>query len=59
MKIVREVYDFITGGSIAAPIGLICAIVLALLLPEESWRPFAFAAALGLTLVASTFEKPT
>jgi len=59
MNIAREIYDFITGGSIAAPVGLVCAIVLALLLPDESWRPVVFAAVIGLTLVASTFEKPT
>ena len=27
--------------------------------PVEPWRPIAFAAAVGLTLVAATYEKPT
>ncbi|HEY5257493.1 MAG TPA: hypothetical protein VIJ12_03865 [Candidatus Baltobacteraceae bacterium] len=61
MKALREVYEFITGGSIAAPIGLFCAIVAALLtapLPPGA-RAALFLAILLLTFVAATFERVT
>lgn len=55
MRIIREVYDFITGGSIAAPVGLLCAIGAALAL--TAWRAEVFSAILVLTFIASTAEK--
>lgn len=57
MRVLREIYDFITGGSIAAPIGLACALGAALLLPH--WRAEAFSIIVLLSLVASTLERPT
>jgi hypothetical protein len=53
---VREIYDFITGGSVAGPIGLACAIVAGVALHE--WRAEVFTAILVLTFAASTLEKP-
>jgi hypothetical protein len=58
VKIVREIYDFVTGGSIAAPIGLTTAIIVALLVQPTSLRVPVFVATIGLTFVASVFEKP-
>lgn len=57
MKILREIYDFVTGGSIAAPIGVACAIAAALFLPV--WRAPAFVTLVALAFVASVFERPT
>lgn len=56
MRALREVYDFITGGSLAAPIGLACAIVAALLIPGA--REAVFVAVIAATLVASALETP-
>jgi hypothetical protein len=53
---VRNVYDFITGGSVVAPIGLALAIVAALVLPSA--REAVFVTIVAGTLVASAFEKP-
>ena len=61
MKALREVYEFITGGSIAAPIGVFCAIVAALLASsaQPGARAALFLAILLLTFVAATFERVT
>jgi hypothetical protein len=59
VKALRSVYDFITGGSIAAPVGLALAIGGALLT-----RPLGAAVQAGVLLgmllaafVASTIER--
>jgi hypothetical protein len=57
MRVVTEVYDFITGGSIVTPIGVACAIAAAFLLP--AYRAESFVAIVALTFVASTFETPS
>ena len=51
MKVLREVYDFITGGSIAAPIGLIVAILAA------RFGVVPFFVILLAAFAASTFER--
>ena len=56
MRVVTEVYDFITGGSLVTPVGVACAIAAAFLLP--AFRAEAFVAIVALTFVASTFETP-
>lgn len=56
MRVVHEIYDFITGGSIVTPVGVACAIAAAFLLP--AMRPELFVAIVALTFVAATFEKP-
>ncbi len=57
MRVLRRIYDFITGGSIAAPIGLACAVAGSLLLPAI--RTPVFLTCIGAALVASVFERPT
>ena len=57
MNALREIYDFITGGSIVAPVGLACAIVATAF--AHAYRAEVLSAILVLTFVASTFEKPT
>ena len=57
MNALREIYDFITGGSVAAPIGLACAIAAATLVPD--YRGETLSAILVLTFIASAYEKPT
>lgn len=56
MHVLREIYDFITGGSIVAPAGLACAVIAALTL--HAHRAEAFTAIVVVTFVASVFEKP-
>ncbi|MEO9170450.1 MAG: hypothetical protein ABI282_05185 [Candidatus Baltobacteraceae bacterium] len=56
MRVLREIYDFITGGSIAAPVGLACAVIAAVAL--HAWRAEVFSAIVVLTFIASTLEKP-
>ena len=56
MNVLREIYDFVTGGSIAAPIALACAIIAAALL--RAYRGEALVGILFLGFVASTLEKP-
>ncbi len=51
MKVVHEVYDFITGGSLVTPIGLIVAILCA------RFGPAVFLAVVLATFVASTLER--
>ena len=60
MKLLREIYDFITGGSIVAPAGLAVAIVLARILAghiSPSQLGGAFLGTLLLTFFASTLER--
>jgi len=59
MKVVREIYDFIAGGSIAAPVGLAIAILTTILLPhlDPAIRAGMFVAIVVLTLAAATREK--
>ena len=54
MKLLREIYDFITGGSRLTPLGLALALLAAFTLPV--FRAEAFVAIVVATLVASTFE---
>jgi len=56
VRALRRLYDFITGGSIAAPIGLCCAIVATIVLP--AWRAPVFVALVAAAFVASVFETP-
>lgn len=56
MRVVNEMYNFITGGSVVTPVGVACAIAAAFLLPAS--RAELFVAIIALTFVASTFEKP-
>jgi hypothetical protein len=52
----RRIYDFITGGSVAAPVGLACAIIAASAL--QAARGVAFVALIAIAFAASTLEKP-
>ena len=60
MKILREIYDFITGGSVASPVGLVAAALSAYACMHFGVGPqatgFVFLAILGLTLAASVAE---
>ncbi len=57
MHALREAYDFITGGSVAAPAGLACAIIATTL--AHVYRGEILGVILVVTFVASTLEKPT
>ncbi len=54
MRPLRELYDFVTGGSLVAPAGVAIALVVAFTLPL--FREQAFALVLLATLAGSTFE---
>ncbi len=56
MRVLNEIYDFITGGSVVAPIGVACALAAAFLVP--SFRAQLLIGIVALTFVASTFETP-
>jgi hypothetical protein len=59
MKRLRAAYEFVTGGSIAAPIGVAAAFAVAYLtggLPPAA-RAAAFAATALLAFFASTLES--
>ncbi|MBV8637631.1 MAG: hypothetical protein JO322_06055 [Candidatus Eremiobacteraeota bacterium] len=56
MRVVNEIYDFITGGSVVTPVGVACAIAAAFLMP--AFRAETFVGIVALTFVASTFEAP-
>ena len=60
MNIVREIYDFITGGSIASPVGLAVAALAAYLCVTRGAGPaaagLAIVSTLALTLIASVLE---
>lgn len=55
MRVLRSVYEFITGGSVVAPLGVALAIVAALALPFA--RAGAFVAIVACTFIASTYER--
>ena len=57
VKVLREIYDFITGGSIAAPIGLAVAILAVILLGHDEFSSYVFITLILLTLLAATREK--
>jgi hypothetical protein len=61
VNVVREIYDFITGGSVAAPIGLVLAVAVALI--GGAWQPAirdaAFAGVVLATLAAASLERPS
>lgn len=59
MNILREIYDFITGGSISAPIGLAVAIVAAIVLGHGAAASYVFFALILMTLLAATNERVT
>jgi hypothetical protein len=58
MKIVREIYDFVAGGSIVAPLGLAVALGTAFLTPnvDAPLRAGIFLTLLAITFIASAFE---
>ena len=56
MRVVNEIYDFVTGGSVVTPIGLAFAIAAAFLMPVG--RAETFVGIVALTFIASTFEPP-
>ncbi len=59
MKALREVYDFITGGSLVSPIGLGLAVIVTLAdaaLPPMV-RVLLFAGTITATLAAASFER--
>jgi hypothetical protein len=59
VKVLREIYDFVAGGSIAAPVGLAVAILTAVFVPhlDPTVRAATFVAIVVLTLAAATREK--
>jgi hypothetical protein len=59
VKVVREIYDFITGGSIAAPIGLAVSILAVILLGHRDATSYVFFTLILLTLLAATRERVT
>lgn len=58
MNALREIYDFITGGSIAAPVGMAvaCATLLVPALAPGT-RAIVFVGVLVLTLVLASYER--
>lgn len=57
MRVVNEIYDFITGGSIASPVCVACAILAAFFMP--AYRTETFVAFAVLAFVLASFEKPS
>jgi len=59
MNVIREIYDFITGGSVVAPVGLACAIIFALSSASMHMNDRAawFIVIVVLTLLGATLEK--
>ncbi|MHB8148056.1 MAG: hypothetical protein ACYDGM_12460 [Vulcanimicrobiaceae bacterium] len=60
MKALAEIWDFVTGGSIVAPVAVAVAIGFALLplAIDAAVRTAAFLAIVAAGFVASTFERP-
>jgi hypothetical protein len=54
VRVLRSVYEFITGGSIAAPVALACGIAATLLFPQH--RALLLAGFIAFGFAASTFE---
>lgn len=60
MRALHAVVEFVTGGSIAAPVGLALGIAVALLLPAPSAvRAVAFLVVVVASFAASTVESPS
>ena len=62
MKIVAEIYDFVTGGSIVAPAGCIVAIAATILCGRAFGSSVAQVVLVGtlvLTFVGCAFERPS
>ena len=57
MRALREIYDFITGGSIVSPIGVFCAIAAGVLAPPP-WRAPAIVFFGAAAFIGSVFERP-
>lgn len=57
MSALREIYDFITGGSVASVVFVALAIVCAFTLPV--FRGEAFVGCAAVALIAAAFEKPS
>ena len=57
MRVVNEIYDFITGGSVVAPVCVALAILAAFFMPAYRTETFVFLAVLAF--VAATFERPS
>lgn len=59
MKIVREIHDFIAGGSIVAPVGVALSIAASYLIPSAAptARAATFFLILAGTFVASAYER--
>lgn len=57
MRVLRTIYDFVTGGSMASPLFLAGAIVAAFFLP--AFRMETFLALVAIGFIASTFERTT
>ena len=60
MRVFAEIWDFVTGGSIAAPAAVAVAIGFALLplAIDPALRAAIFLAIVAGGFVASTFERP-
>jgi hypothetical protein len=56
VRVLRRIYDFITGGSIAAPVALAVGISVARASPPGS-RAGILAAFVAISLAAATFER--
>lgn len=57
MRVLRSIYDFVTGGSLVSPLFLAGAILAAFFLPM--FRMEAFLALVAIGFIASTFERTT
>lgn len=56
MHVLRNIYDFITGGSIVAPVAVILGIAAAAFAPQ-SLRGAIVAATGAIALIAAAFER--
>jgi hypothetical protein len=56
VRVLNEIYDFITGGSVVTPVGVTLAILAAFFMPVNGIPTFV--ALIALTFVAATFERP-
>lgn len=58
MKVLREIYDFITGGSIVAPVGLAITIMVVVATRNAGeLAQYIFVALIVLTLALAAREK--
>ncbi len=61
MKVLREIYDFVTGGSIVAPVGLVLGVAAAAVCAARGLgvaSGVALLATLAVTLAGSALERP-